>query len=315
MATKKESESGVHVGVDVGKFKLDFFIHERGIHWQEDNSPQGIKSALGRMARYQVCRVVVEATGRYELAFVDEAFERGFPVAVVQPLQVRRFAGAINLLAKTDKIDAALIAQFGAQVKPRVSRTQGKNIRSIRDLIARRRQLIELLVKEKNRRQIMGKRMEASHRRILKAIEKEITWVEGRLDVAVQKEAAWSAKRELLLSVPGVGKTLVYTLLADFPELGTLSNKEAAALAGLAPINRDSGRLQGKRRIYGGRRAIRTTMYMAMLSAIQCNSVLKPFYQTLVAKGKHKKVAIVACMRKLITMLNAMIRDGAAWAY
>lgn len=205
MATQQKSQSGIHVGVDVGKFKLDFHIHERAIHWQEDNTSTGIRSALNPIARYQVSRFVVEETDRYELALVDAAFERGLPVVIAQPLQVRRFAGAINQLAKTDKIDAAVIARFGAQVKPRVSRAQGRNIREIRDLIARRRQLIELLVKEKNRRQVMGKRLEASHRRILKAIEKEIDWVENRLDGAVQMESAWSAKRELLLTVPGLG--------------------------------------------------------------------------------------------------------------
>ncbi|WP_317933586.1 IS110 family transposase [Halioxenophilus sp. WMMB6] len=315
MAIRNLSEQGVNIGVDIGKFKLDFHIYERELHWQADNTPEGIKQSLTRINRYKVERLVVEATGRYELALVDSAFDKGLPVVVVQPLQVRRYAGAINQLAKTDKIDAAVIAEFGARVKPRVSQVQGKNIRVIKDLIARRRQLIDLLVQEKNRSQIMGKRMEASHKRILKAIEKEIEWVENRLDIAVQKESAWSHKRDLLLSVPGVGRTMVYTLLADFPELGTLNNKEAAALTGLAPINRDSGKLKGKRRIYGGRGAIRKTMYMAMLSAIQCNNILKNFYHALVAKGKHKKVAIVACMRKLITMLNAMVRDDVAWAY
>lgn len=170
-------------------------------------------------------------------------------------------------------------------------------------------------MKEKNRFQIMGKRLEASHKRLLKAFEKEITWVENQLGKAVEKEASWSHKKELLLTVPGVGNTLVYTLLADFPELGTLKNKQAAALIGLAPINRDSGKLRGKRRIFGGRKSVLTTMYMAMLSAIQCNPIIKAFYQSLVAKGKHKKVAIIACMRKFITLLNATIRNDKAWAY
>lgn len=257
---------------------------------------------------------MVEATGRYELALVDAAFSKGLPVVVAQPLQIRRFAGAINQLAKTDKIDAALIAEFGAREKPRVSQSQGKNIRTIRDLIARRRQLIELLVKEKNRKQIMSSSLAASHNRMLKAFEKEILWVEGKLDKAVEKEAAWSHKRHLLLTVPGVGNTLAYTLLADLPELGTMKNKQAASLVGLAPINRDSGKLRGKRRIFGGRKSIRTTLYMAMLSAIQCNPVMKGFYRSLLAKGKRKKVAIIACMRKLITILNAMVRDNTVWA-
>ncbi|MCL6417914.1 IS110 family transposase, partial [Aestuariirhabdus sp. Z084] len=173
MTIERKNKEGVHIGVDIGKFKLDFFIHERQLHWQSDNTPGGIRAALNRIKRYKVARLVVEATGRYELALVDEAFSLGLPVVIAQPLQVRRFAGAINQLAKTDKIDAAVIAEFGLRVKPPVSRSQGKNIRQIRDLIARRRQLIELLVKEKNRQQIMGKRLEASHKRMLKAFEKE----------------------------------------------------------------------------------------------------------------------------------------------
>ena len=233
----------------------------------------------------------------------------------MQPLQVRRFAGALNQLAKTDKIDAAVIAEFGVRVKPDVSRSQGKNIRIIRDLIARRRQLIDLLIKEKNRLQVMGKNLEASHNRLIKCFKKEIDWVENKLDKAVEKESSWAEKRRVLLTTPGVGNTLIYTLLSELPELGTLSNKQVASLVGLAPINRDSGRMRGKRRIFGGRGAIRKVMYMAMLCAIQHNPVMKGFYQSLVAKGKHKKVAIVACMRKLITMLNAMVRDNSEWAY
>ncbi len=315
MATMKMSDTGVNIGVDVGKHFLDFHIHERDLHWQEQNSPEGIRSALNRIGRYRVNRLVVEATGRYELPLVDAAFEKNLPVVIAQPLQVRRFAGAINQLAKTDKIDAAVISEFGAKVQPLVSHSVGKNIRYIRDLIARRRQLIEMLVKEKNRQKIMGDQMAASHRRMLKVFENEIAWVEGRLDKAIEKESAWSHRKSLLLTVPGVGNTLAYTLLADLPELGTLSNKQVAALVGLAPINRDSGKLKGKRRIFGGRGAIRTTMYMAMLSAIQCNPVLKATYESLVAKGKHKKVALVACMRKMITILNAMVRDNCEWAY
>ena len=315
MATNIKSNNRVNIGVDVGKFKLDFFVYERDLHWQVDNTPQGIKDSLRRICRFKVERLVLESTGRYGLALVDAAFNKALPVVIVQPLLVRRFAGALNQLAKTDKIDAAVIAEFGAKVKPEVSKSQGKNIRIIRDLIARRRQLIDLMIMEKNRRQVMGKNLEASHTRMLKCIKKEILWVENRLDTAIEKETSWSEKRRVLLTVPGVGDTMVYTLLAELPELGTLSNKQVASLVGLAPINRDSGRMRGKRRIFGGRGTIRKVMYMAMLSAIQCNPIMKDFYHSLVNQGKHKKVALVACMRKMITILNAMVRDEAEWAY
>ena len=315
MATNIKSNNSVNIGVDVGKFKLDFYIYERSVHWQVDNTSQGIKESLRRICRYKVKRFVLESTGRYGLSLVDAAFNKGLPVVIVQPLLIRRFAGALNQLAKTDKIDAAVIAEFGAKVKPKVSKALGKNILVFKDLMARRRQLIELIIKEKNRRQIMGKNLEASHNRLLKCFEKEVLWIEGKLDKAIEKESSWSDKRRLLLTVPGVGNTIVYSLLAELPELGTLSNKQVASLVGLAPINRDSGKMRGKRRIFGGRKWIRKVMYMAMLSAIQCNPIMKAFYQSLVAQGKHKKVALVACMRKMITILNAMVRDESEWAY
>jgi transposase len=169
--------------------------------------------------------------------------------------------------------------------------------------------------KELNRIQVMGKALEASCRRIIKCLDSEISRIEKQLDKYVQRQSEWSQRKAILMSAPGVGDTLAYTLLADMPELGTMTNKQAGALVGVAPINRDSGRLRGKRRIQGGRASVRTTLYMATLSATQCNPVIRAFYQQLVAQGKHKKVAITACMRKFITMLNAMVRDETEWAY
>lgn len=169
--------------------------------------------------------------------------------------------------------------------------------------------------KELNRIQVMGKAFESSCRRIIKYLDSEISRIEKQLDKYVQRQSEWSQRKAILMSAPGVGDTLAYTLLADMPELGTMTNKQAGALVGVAPINRDSGRLRGKRRIQGGRASVRTTLYMATLSATQCNPVIRAFYQQLVAQGKHKKVAITACMRKFITMLNAMVRDETEWAY
>ena len=315
MTNQNKSKTVVNVGVDVGKQFLDVCVYEKSLHWQEENSTAGIKRLLRRLAHYQVERLVMEATGRYEFNLAQAAYSRGLPVSIVKPLSVRRYAGAIEQLAKTDTIDAALIAQFAAVVKPRVTPQKSKNLIAIKDLIARRRQLMGLRTQELNRVKIMGKTFEVSCRRMIRYLDAEIVRMEKRLEKHVQDQAEWTDKQTILKSAPGVGNTLVYTLLADLPEIGTLNNKEVAALVGVAPINRDSGKLRGKRRIQGGRACIRTVLYMATLSATQCNPVIKAFYKKLVAQGKHKKVAITACMRKFITMLNAMVRDNCMWAY
>ena len=315
MTNPIKSKTVINVGVDVGKQFLDICIHEKGLHWQVENNEQGIKRLLKRLAHYQVERLVMEATGRYEFNLAQAAYGKGIPVCIVKPLSVRRYAGAIEQLAKTDKIDAALIAQFAAIVQPRITPQKSKNLIAIKDLIARRRQLMGIRTQELNRVKVMGKAFEVSCRRMVRYLDAEIVRMEKRLEKHVQDQAEWTEKQAILKSAPGVGNTLIYTLLADLPELGSLNNKEIAALVGVAPINRDSGRMRGKRRIQGGRACIRTVLYMATLSATQCNPVIKGFYKKLVDQGKHKKVAITACMRKFITMLNAMVRDNCVWAY
>ncbi len=315
MTNLNKSKTVVNVGIDVGKQSLDVCIHEKQLHWQDDNSADGIKRILKRLAHYQVERLVVEATGRYEWAIAEAAFEKGIPVCILKPLSVRRYAGAIEQLAKTDKIDSAVIAQYAAIVKPRPTPRKSKNLIAIKDLLSRRRQVMQMRTQELNRTKIMGKSIERSCKRIIKVFDTEIARLEKQLDKHVSEQAEWAERKALLMTAPGVGETLAYTLLADMPELGTLNNKQAASLTGVAPINRDSGRLRGKRRIQGGRAGVRTTLYMATLSATQCNPVIKEFYTRLVAQGKHKKVALTACMRKFITMLNAMVRDKVEWAY
>jgi len=315
MTNNKQRKSVVNVGVDVGKASLDIYIYEKAIHWQEDNNPAGIKRILKRLAYYQVERLVMEATGRYEFLLAETAHSKQLPVCIVKPLSIRRYAGAINQTAKTDKIDAAVIAEFAAIVRPKATPRKSKNLIAIKDLIARRRQLMGLRTQELNRIKIMGKAFEVSCKRIIKCLEMEIDRMEKRLAKHVQDQAEWTEKQTILKTTPGVGDTLVYTLLADLPELGTLSNREVSALVGVAPINRDSGKWRGKRRVQGGRASIRTVLYMATLSAIQCNPVIKAFYKQLVAQGKHKKIAITACMRKFIVILNAMVRDKTVWAY
>lgn len=252
----------------------------------------------------------MEATGRYEWLLAEAAYDKGLPVCILKPLSVRRYAGTIDQLAKTDKIDAALIAQYAAIVKPRIMPNKSKNLIALKDLLARRHQVMEMRTQELNRSKIMGKSIECSCRRIIKVFDAEITRIEKQLDKRIQERDEWTERKAILVSAPGVGNTLAYTLLADMPELGTMNNKQAAVLVGVAPINRDSGKCCGKRRIRGGRASVRTTPYMATLSATQCNHIIKDLYQHLVAQGKHKKVALTACMRKFITMLNAMVRDN-----
>ena len=313
MTNVKMSKSIINVGIDVGKFKLDVFIHEKDIFFQVDNSPEGIKQVLRRLSYYHVERLVMEATGRYEFSMAEAAYLKNIPVCIAKPLNVRRYAGATDQLAKTDKIDAALIAEYAAVIKPKMSIEKSKTLIIIKDLLSRRRQLMNMRTKELNRIKIMGKAFEVSCKRMIRMFDKEIERMEIQLNKHVVEQEEWSEKKEILLTAPGVGNTLVYTILADLPEIGTLNNKEISALVGVAPMNRDSGKMRGKRRIKGGRSGVRSTLYMATLSATLCNPLIKSFYNRLLAKGKVKKVAITACMRKFITILNAMVRNNEQW--
>lgn len=313
MTTQKSKALGVNIGIDVGKAQLDICIHERKVYFSAGNSPEGIRKALGRLGRYRVERIVIEATGRYEHAFVEAALERGLPIIISNPLLIRRYAGAIGQLAKTDEIDSRLIAEYAAVIQPPVRPHKSKMILKIKDLLARRRQLIEMRTMEMNRYQIMPQFLKADIKRVIHHLKCQLNKVDKQLTALVEKEDTWREKREILLSMPGIGPVVVNTLLGDLPELGELTNKQIAALTGVAPYNRDSGKLRGKRRIRGGRASVRTTMFMAVLTSVQHNPVIKHFYQRLVAQGKHKKVALTACIRKMIIMLNAMLRDGKRW--
>lgn len=314
ITTKAHSNSKErHVGIDVGKAFLDIFIYELNLHWQVENNVTGIKQLLNRLNRYKLTRILVEATGGYERLLVESCAARNMPVIVVQPIQIRQFAKARGVLAKTDKIDAYVIASFGVFMKPEVRPIASKIVRLIKDLLARKRQLIETRTQELNRRHKAPKVLMLSHNRSLKFLDKEILWVNNRLQKEVESVTEWKRTYEILSSVPGIGDGVAFTLLGELPELGELSNKEISALCGLAPFNRDSGKMKGKRRIRGGRAPIRTVLYMAMLSSIQCNPVMKHFYDRLVAQGKHKKVALTACMRKMMVILNTMVRNNQEW--
>ncbi len=313
MTTKVISNKPVNVGIDVGKSQLDIYIYERHIHFSVSNDAPGIRKALGRLGRYQLVRIVLEATGRYERAFVEAALSKAMPVLIANPLHIRRFAGAIGQLAKTDSIDAQLIAQFAAVVQPEIRAHHSRQVLQIKDLLVRRRQLIEMITMEKNRHHIMPQFLKADIQRSIHHLQRQLEKVDRELDKRVDAQTEWREKREIMLSMPGIGPTIVNTLMGDLPELGQLNQKQVAALTGVAPYNRDSGKMRGKRRIRGGRHTVRTMLFMAVLTAIQHNKVIRAFYQHLVAQGKHKKVALTACIRKMVTILNAMVRDGNRW--
>lgn len=302
-----------NVGIDIGKKTLDIYVYELEKHWQSDNTTEGVKKLVKQLNRFKLSRIVVEATGGYERHLVEACAEKELPVIVVQPLQVRQFAKAQGIMVKTDKIDARLIAQFGVVMKPAPRALPSKKVRLVKDLLARKRQLNEMRTQELNRLHKAPKILLPTHRRLIKVLDKEISGINARLDKEVSAVTEWQRIYDIVSSVPGIGDGIAYTLLGELPELGELSNRQISALAGLAPFNRDSGYMKGRRRIRGGRAPIRTVLYMGIMSAVQHNPVMKCFYEKLVALGKHKKVALTACMRKMITILNAMVRDDKEW--
>jgi len=303
----------LNVGVDVGKSQLDLYLLERDRALSVPNEEDAIASLIRRLRRYRLERIVIEATGRLEQPFVRAALAAGLPVVVVSPLKIRRFADAIGQLAKTDQIDARLIARFAAAVKPLARPASDANAQAIKDLVVRRRQLVSLRTMEKNRRQVMPQELKAGIDRIIKTLDRELKRLEQLIDHAVDQHAPSRHKRDLLTSMPGIGNSVAATLLGDLPELGSLNRREIASLTGVAPFNRDSGKLHGKRRIRGGRAHSRTALYLSAMVATRFNPDIKRFYDRLVSAGKHKKVALTACIRKIVTALNAMIRDNSPW--
>jgi transposase len=303
----------VNVGVDVGKSQLDLYLLEREQAISIPNDEQAIASLLRRLARYRLERIVIEATGRLEQPFVRAALAKGLPIVVVSPLKIRRFAGAIGQLAKTDQIDARLIAQFAAAVKPIARPASDDNAQLIKDLVVRRRQLTALRTMEKNRRHVMPEALKHSIDRIIKTLDRELVALEQLIDHAVDQHAPSHRKRELLTSMPGIGNCVAATLIGDLPELGSLNRREIASLTGVAPFNRDSGTLRGKRRIRGGRAHSRTALFLSAMVAIRFNPDVKRFYERLLAAGKNKKLALIACIRKIVIALNAMLRDNVPW--
>lgn len=311
MNTNQHNE--INVGIDTGKQHLDIHIRPLGEYLQVENNASGIKQALQRFKQIKPDRIVIEATGRMEIPFFIAATKAGLPVVVANPTRIRRFAAAAGRLAKTDQLDARDIAHYGEALKPDPTLLKNEKVRLISDLLVRRSQLVEMRSMEKNRASILPKSLQASVRRHIKQLSDELTRIEKQIDQAIDKVPEWAQKRDLLMSVNGVGKVLAYTLLSDLPELGELNRKEIAALVGVAPMNKESGGYSGKRRIRAGRARIRTVLFMAIMSGIQSNPKFKAQYQRMVAAGKPPKVAMVACMRKLITTLNVMVKKGEYW--
>jgi transposase len=305
--------SEINIGIDTSQTALDVFIRPTGEFQSFENNPEGIRSAIRFIKPFRPTRVLIEATGRLEMAFFCAAHKAGLPVCVCNPIQVRKFAQATGRMAKTDRLDAQDIAHFGEALKPVLTDLKPEKLRLLSDLLTVRSQCLEMRTMQKNRLQRMPKTVHQPIRNILKSISREIERIDHQLDKLIADIPQWQDKVDQLTSVKGVGKVLAYTLLSELPELGQLNRKQIAALVGVAPMNRDSGRHKGKRYIRGGRQKVRTVLFVSMMSAIQCHPKLKPMYQRLVAAGKPKKVAIVACMRKQLTILNTMVKNGTYW--
>ena len=309
----KENHTEINIGIDTSQSQLDIYVRPTGDYFSVENNPKGAKEAARRLRTYQPTRVLIEATGRLEMHFVCAAHQARLPVVVCNAGQVRQFAKAAGRLAKTDKLDAQDIAHFGEAIRPPLTELKPEKLRQMSDLITVRSQCLNMSTMQKNRLKRMPTSVQKPIQRILNAIQKEVARIDQQLDKLVEVIPQWREQRDLLMSAKGVGKVLAYTLMSELPELGQLNRKEIAALVGVAPINRDSGNYQGTRCIRGGRRKVRTLMFMSIMSAIQYDPKIKSMYQRLVTAGKPKKVAMVACMRKQLTILNTMMKNGTHW--
>ena len=303
------TSSGCYVGIDVSKDRLDVAMLGEERVWQVNNTPEGIGELVQQM--HQVCPelIVVEATGGYQRAVVERLFLAGLAVAVVNPARVRQFARACGLLAKTDKLDAQMLAVFGQRVQPKRYEGKSEAEKQLSALLVRRKQLEEMLKAEQNRLRTISPSLRSSVERIMAILKEEKKHLDEQIEQFLNEQKAWQEQREILSSAPGVGMVTTATLLADLPELGKLDRKKIAALVGVAPMNYDSGRKRGYRKTKGGRGDVRSVLYMSTLVATRYNPLIQSQYQQLLKRGKLKKVALTACMRKFLTVLNAMMRD------
>jgi transposase len=310
--TKKKSES--FIGIDVAKQELEVAAHESDYQFRCPNKASAFGELIAELISLRPALIVLEATGGLEIRVVSALHAAGLPVVAVNPRQVRDFAKALGQLAKTDRLDARVLAHFAAAIKPPLRPIKSKEERELDALTGRRGQLIEMLTDEKNRR------ASAPSDTVRDKIKEHIDWLaeciaelDEQLKALLQTSASWQAKDEILQSVPGIGPVVSFSLLADLPELGTLNRQKISKLVGVAPLNRDSGQQRGTRHIYGGRAQLRRVLYMAALTASRHNPVIKEFYERLCAKQKPFKVAITACMHKLLNIINVMVRDRTHW--
>jgi transposase len=302
----------VFVGIDVSKAQLDLALRPEG-RFSAPNDEAGCAQVLERLRAVSPTLVVLEATGGLEIPLTGVLAAAGVPVVVVNPRQVRDFAKATGKLAKTDALDAQTLAHFAEVIRPELRPLPDEQTQALAAILARRRQLVEMLTAEKNRLASARPPVRKSLRTHITWLERELSHTDRDLAHAIRKSPVWREKEELLQSTPGVGPVVTTTLLANLPELGTLTAKQIAALVGVAPFNRDSGTLRGTRTVWGGRAQVRAVLYMGTLVATRFNPVIRAFYQRLCAAGKPKKVALTACMRKLLIILNAMLKHRTPW--
>lgn len=304
----------IFIGIDVSKARLDVAVCPSGQSESVTNDEAGIKTLVKRLGEIQPALIVLEATGGVERQLTRALVNAELPVVVINPRQVRDFAKATGQLAKTDSIDALVLARFAEAVRPALRPLPNEVTLELRALIARRRQLTEMIVAERNR---LGGASKTVRKRIdahVRWLEAELQRADGDLDQSIRQSPIWQEKEDLLRSIPGIGPVISRTLLAELPELGGLNRKQIASLVGIAPLNRDSGTLRGRRAIWGGRATVRAALYMAALVASRRNSVISVFYKRLRTAGKAPKVALVACMRKLLTIINSMITHKTRWS-
>jgi transposase len=298
-----------YAGIDVSKDKLDIAILGEKQAWQVENSCKGIDELVQQMAEMQLELIVVEATGGYQRNVVEALFHAGLSVAVVNPARVRQFARACGLLAKTDKLDAFVLAVFGQHVQPKRYEGKSEAEKQLSALLVRRKQVEEMLKAEQNRLRTISPSLRGSVERIIAILKEEKKKLDEQIQGFLKEQKSWQEHSEILSSAPGVGPVTTATLLAELPELGKMDRKKIAALVGVAPMNYDSGKKRGYRKTKGGRGDVRSVLYMATLVATRHNPLIRAQYQQLLKRGKLKKVALTACMRKFLTILNAMQRD------
>jgi transposase len=304
------TSSGTYVGIDVSKDRLDVAVLGEKQAWQVENTKEGIQKLVQGMQKVCPELIVVEATGGYQRAVVEALFHAGVWVAVVNPARVRQFARACGLLAKTDKLDAFVLAEFGQRVQPKRYEGKSEAEKQLSALLVRRKQVEEMLKAEQNRLRTISPTLRGSVERMIAYLKEEKKLLDEQIRDVMRGHKAWQEQTEILSSAPGVGMVTTATLLAELPELGKMDRKKIAALVGVAPMNYDSGKKRGYRKTKGGRSDVRSVLYMSTLVATRYNPLIQTQYQQLLKRGKLKKVALTACMRKFLTILNAMLRDG-----